>query len=110
MVAALACVLSPTWEFLTVARFVLGIAVGGASVTVPVFLAELAPTEQRGGLVSRNELMIVSGQLAAFAINAVIGNVWGEHDGVWRYHAQRRRSTGRRTVRRHAPVPESPAG
>ncbi len=82
--AALACVLAPTWEFLTGARFFLGIAVGGASVTVPVFLAELAPTEQRGGLVSRNELMIVSGQLAAFAINAVIGSVWGEHDNVWR--------------------------
>jgi major inositol transporter-like SP family MFS transporter len=83
--AALACVLSPTWEFLTGARVVLGIAVGGASVTVPVYLAELAPTEQRGGLVSRNELMIVSGQLAAFTINAVIGSVWGEHGDVWRY-------------------------
>ncbi|WP_423919548.1 sugar porter family MFS transporter [Frigoribacterium sp. 2-23] len=83
-IAALACVVSPTWEFLSAARFVLGIAVGGASVTVPVYLAELAPTERRGGLVSRNELMIVSGQLAAFAINAVIGSVWGEHDDVWR--------------------------
>jgi len=84
-VAALACVLAPSWEFLTGARFFLGIAVGGASVTVPVFLAELAPTEQRGGIVSRNELAIVSGQLAAFTINAVIGSVWGEHDDVWRY-------------------------
>jgi len=84
-VAAVACVVAPTWEFLTVARFFLGIAVGGASVTVPVFLAELAPTEQRGGIVSRNELAIVSGQLAAFTINAIIGTVWGEHDEVWRY-------------------------
>jgi sugar porter (SP) family MFS transporter len=83
-VAAVACVAAPTWEFLTGARLVLGLAVGGASVTVPVYLAELAPTEQRGGLVSRNELMIVSGQLAAFTVNAVIGSVWGEHDDVWR--------------------------
>jgi major inositol transporter-like SP family MFS transporter len=83
--AALACVLAPSWEFLTGARFLLGIAVGGASVTVPVFLAEVAPTEKRGSLVTRNELMIVTGQLSAFAINAVIGTIWGEHDNVWRY-------------------------
>jgi sugar porter (SP) family MFS transporter len=28
--------------------------------------------------------MIVIGQLAAFVVNAIIGNVWGEVDGVWR--------------------------
>lgn len=84
-VAALAAVLAPNWEFLSVARVFLGIAVGGASVTVPVFLAEVAPTEKRGGLVTRNELAIVTGQLSAFAINAVIGTVWGEHENVWRY-------------------------
>jgi len=52
---------------------------------VPVYLAELAPTERRGGLAGRNELAIVVGQLLAFAINAIIGTVWGEHPGVWRY-------------------------
>ncbi|NED70527.1 sugar porter family MFS transporter, partial [Streptomyces sp. SID10244] len=45
----------------------------------------LAPYEIRGSLAGRNELMIVIGQLAAFVINAIIGNVWGDHDGVWRY-------------------------
>lgn len=29
--------------------------------------------------------MVVGGQLAAFIVNALIGNVWGEHDGVWRW-------------------------
>ena len=43
--------------------------------------AELAPTERRGALTGRNELAIVVGQLLAFVINAIIGNVWGEHDG-----------------------------
>jgi sugar porter (SP) family MFS transporter len=35
--------------------------------------------------VTRNEVMIVSGQFAAFVINALIFNIWGEHDSVWRY-------------------------
>ena len=48
------------------------------STVVPVYLAELAPYEIRGSLAGRNELMIVIGQLAAFVVNAVIGNVWGE--------------------------------
>jgi sugar porter (SP) family MFS transporter len=36
-------------------------------------------------MVSRNEVMIVSGQFAAFIVNAIIIQVWGAHDGVWRY-------------------------
>ncbi|MCU1405161.1 MAG: iolT [Glaciihabitans sp.] len=85
LVGAAGCVFAPNLEVMVVARFILGLAVGGASVTVPVYLAEIAPTERRGGIVSRNELMIVIGQFSAFVINAVIGNVWGEHEGVWRY-------------------------
>jgi sugar porter (SP) family MFS transporter len=78
-------VLAPTLEVMIPSRVILGFAVGGASVTVPVYLAELAPTERRGSLAGRGELAIVVGQLLAFAINAVIGTVWGEHPGVWRY-------------------------
>ena len=85
IVGTLACALAPNWQFLAGARFFLGLAVGAASTTVPVYLAELAPFEKRGSLVTRNEVMIVVGQFAAFVINAIIFNVWGEHDGVWRY-------------------------
>lgn len=85
IVGTLACALAPNWQFLAGARFFLGLAVGAASTTVPVYLAELAPFERRGSLVTRNEVMIVVGQFAAFVINAIIFNVWGEHPGVWRY-------------------------
>ena len=60
-------------------------AVGGASVTVPTFLAEMSPAERRGRMVTQNELMIVTGQLLAFTINAIIGNVFGDATHVWRY-------------------------
>lgn len=84
-VGALVCVLSPGFAVLVVGRVLLGLAVGGASTVVPVFLAELAPFEIRGSLSGRNELMVVIGQLAAFTVNAVIAAIWGEHEGVWRY-------------------------
>ncbi|MFI0037693.1 sugar porter family MFS transporter [Streptomyces mutabilis] len=82
---ALGCTLAPTTGIMVVARFVLGLAVGGASVTVPVYLAEVSPAERRGALVTRNELMIVSGQLLAFTCNAVIARLGGESGGVWRW-------------------------
>ncbi|MBB4717471.1 sugar porter family MFS transporter [Streptomyces luteogriseus] len=84
-IGALGCTLAPTTAVMIVARFVLGLAVGGASVTVPVYLAEVSPAERRGALVTRNELMIVSGQLLAFTSNAIIAQVGGESGGVWRW-------------------------
>ena len=50
----------------------------GASVAVPTFLAEMSPANQRGRIVTQNELMIVTGQLFAFVFNAIIGNLLGE--------------------------------
>ncbi|MFT3876033.1 MAG: sugar porter family MFS transporter [Propioniciclava sp.] len=83
--AAMGVVFSPTFPILLTCRFLLGLAVGGASVTVPVYLGEVAPFEHRGSIVSRNELMIVTGQFAAFLINAIIGNVLEANPFTWRY-------------------------
>lgn len=85
LLGTITCVFSPGFGVMVIGRIILGLAVGGASTVVPVYLAEVAPYEIRGSLAGRNELMIVVGQLAAFVINAIIGNVWGEHEGVWRY-------------------------
>ncbi|MDO5698747.1 MAG: sugar porter family MFS transporter [Dermatophilus congolensis] len=84
-VGTLLCVFAPELITLLIGRVVLGLAVGAASVTVPVYLAELAPQERRGSLSGRNELAIVIGQFLAFLINAIIYNVAGHHDAVWRY-------------------------
>lgn len=83
-VGTLGAVFAPNLAVMLPSRFVLGFAVGGASVTVPVYLAELAPTERRGSLSGRNELAIVIGQMLAFIINAIIFNIWGDMAGVWR--------------------------
>ncbi|MDD1475585.1 sugar porter family MFS transporter [Arthrobacter sp. H16F315] len=85
LIGTLACTFAPNTEVMILARFVLGLAVGGASVTVPVYLAEVSPSTQRGRIVTRNELMIVTGQLLAFIFNAYLGVSFGESGGIWRW-------------------------
>ncbi|WP_374149043.1 sugar porter family MFS transporter [Priestia megaterium] len=84
-VSTIGCTISPNAAIMILCRFLLGLAVGGASVTVPTYLAEMSPAESRGKMVTQNELMIVTGQLLAFTFNAIIGNMLGENPHVWRY-------------------------
>ena len=85
VVGTLGCTFAPSTAVMIAARFVLGLAVGGASVTVPTYLAEISPADRRGRLVTQNELMIVTGQLMAFTFNAGIANALGDSGHVWRY-------------------------
>ena len=83
--AALGCSLAPSFEVMLCTRFLLGLAVGGASVTVPAYLAEVSPSEKRGRMVTQNELMIVTGQFLAFVFNAIIAIALAGDPHVWRY-------------------------
>ncbi|RYL93293.1 sugar porter family MFS transporter [Sporolactobacillus sp. Y61] len=84
-ITTLGCTFSPDATWMIIFRVLLGLAVGGASVTVPAYLAEMSPANRRGRIVTQNELMIVTGQLLAFTVNAILGNVGGEHAHIWRY-------------------------
>ena len=68
-VGAIGAALSPNVATLVFFRVVLGVAVGGAALIVPLYLSEVAPTEIRGAVASLNQLMIVLGILTAFIIN-----------------------------------------
>jgi sugar porter (SP) family MFS transporter len=54
-------------------RILGGVAIGLASNLSPMYIAELAPAQMRGRLVSLNQLTIVIGVLAAQIINWAIG-------------------------------------
>ncbi|AIR86875.1 MULTISPECIES: sugar porter family MFS transporter [Pantoea] len=83
-IGAIGTALAPDVEWMIFFRLVLGVAVGGASATVPVYIAEMAPANKRGQLVTMQELMIVSGQMLAYISNAGFNAVWGG-DATWRW-------------------------
>ena len=79
IVGAIGSALAPSAGVLILFRVVLGLAVGAASVIVPLYLAELAPTEIRGAIASLNQLMIVTGILVAYIVNLSLAG-----SGGWR--------------------------
>ncbi len=79
IVGAIGSALAPSAGVLILFRVVLGLAVGAASVIVPLYLAELAPTEIRGAIASLNQLMIVTGILVAYIVNLSLAS-----SGGWR--------------------------
>src|SRR5439155_6372260 len=67
LAGAIICATAPNVVIMTCGRILLGFGVGAAAVTCPVYLAEMAPADRRGRMVTINELMIVTGQFLAFA-------------------------------------------
>lgn len=61
--------LAPEVWVLVLFRVVLGIAVGAASVMVPLYISEMSPTPVRGTLSSLFQLAITIGILVAYVIN-----------------------------------------
>jgi MFS transporter, SP family, xylose:H+ symportor len=71
-VSALGCGLAPSWWWLVLFRFVGGLAIGGASVIAPMYIAEISPPQVRGRLVAMSQLNVVLGILVAYASNYLI--------------------------------------
>jgi SP family xylose:H+ symportor-like MFS transporter len=65
-----------------------GIGVGIASLVSPLYIAEIAPRERRGTLVSFNQIAIVVGIMLAYFVNWGIARVGDEawlHSWGWRW-------------------------
>ena len=59
---------------LIVWRLVIGIAIGVASYTVPLYISEVSPTHARGALVSINQLAITVGIFASYIVDLGFAN------------------------------------
>jgi sugar porter (SP) family MFS transporter len=60
---------APAFWLLLAARVIIGLAVGSASMVVPMYIGEAAPPRFRGALVSFNQLAITSGILVSYLVD-----------------------------------------
>jgi sugar porter (SP) family MFS transporter len=79
IVGVMLAAFTPTYPVLLVARFIIGLAVGSASMVVPLYIGEVVPPRVRGGLVSLNQLAITVGILTSYLIDYGLSD-----SGNWR--------------------------
>ena len=80
--SALLSALTTHFGLFIFARVIGGIAVGGAILIAPVYIAEISPPKLRGSMVSLNQLMIVLGISASFFSNYFLLDV-GVNNWRW---------------------------
>ena len=80
-----------SYEMLYIARMIGGLAFGAALVLAPIYIAEIATAEDRGKLVTLQQLNIVFGFFAAFLSNYFFNkfntpeNTFLSDETVWRW-------------------------
>ena len=70
------------FTYFVVARFLGGLAVGGASILSPMYVAEVSPPSLRGRMGTLYQLSIVTGVLISYCINYLLRNAGAAN---WRW-------------------------
>jgi sugar porter (SP) family MFS transporter len=70
-VGSIVSAIAPNVGLLTVGRLAVGLAIGVASYTAPLYIGEIAPPNLRGGLVTLNQLAITVGILLSYVVDAL---------------------------------------
>ena len=68
VIGSIVCSVAPGTEVLVIARMVLGVAIGLASATAPVYISEVAPPDIRGKLVTFFQLAVTIGIVVAYLV------------------------------------------
>jgi SP family arabinose:H+ symporter-like MFS transporter len=90
-ISAVFSAIATSYEMLYIARIIGGIAFGAALVLAPIYIAEISTAENRGKLVSLQQLNIVFGFFAAFLSNYFFNkynttdSVFLTDENVWRW-------------------------
>lgn len=78
---AIIMALSPAPWVIIIGRIFVGLGVGMASMTSPLYISEASPARIRGALVSTNGLLITGGQFLSYLINLAFTKA----PGTWRW-------------------------
>jgi SP family arabinose:H+ symporter-like MFS transporter len=88
-VSAIGTALAWNWPSLMAFRLIGGLGIGGSSVLGPVYIAELAPAQWRGRMVSLFQFNIVLGILLAYLSNFLLSSYFLAHPSLlpslWRW-------------------------
>jgi SP family arabinose:H+ symporter-like MFS transporter len=74
--------MAPSFATFVLARFIGGLAVGGASILSPMYVAEVSPPSLRGRMGTLYQLSIVVGILMSYCINYLLRNAGAAN---WRW-------------------------
>ncbi|MDO4574346.1 MAG: sugar porter family MFS transporter [Planctomycetia bacterium] len=88
LISAVGCAFPPNWATLVVMRFIGGVAIGGSSVVVPLYIVEIAPGPVRGRLVAMNQFNIVLGILVSYISNYFVALAIDNQTVVWQWCEQ----------------------
>ncbi|KAL3837968.1 hypothetical protein ACJIZ3_022559 [Penstemon smallii] len=80
-IGALVTALAPNFVVLVIGRLIYGIGIGLAMHAAPMYIAETAPSQIRGQLISLKEFFIVLGMLIGY----IAGSLLVETVSSWRY-------------------------
>lgn len=64
-------------------RLMIGIAIGVASYTAPLYISEISPPQARGALVSLNQLMITCGIVVSYLVDYMLSA--GQNEWRWMF-------------------------
>ncbi|KAL0698669.1 hypothetical protein Bca4012_054791 [Brassica carinata] len=81
LIGAIIMAVAPNPSLIVVGRVFVGLGVGMASMTAPLYISEASPAKIRGALVSTNGFLITGGQFLSYLINLAFTDV----KGTWRW-------------------------
>ena len=88
LISAVGTALPKNITIFIIYRIIGGLGVGAASMSSPMYIAEISPARIRGRMVSVNQFAIVSGFLVVYFVNYFIAlqgdQIWNQQSG-WRW-------------------------